>query len=162
MINAITNLILLYIVLVNIIGVVIVVIHLNNYAKKKIVKVVMKNHLLHMKNQNIGVKKMKLIQEKYLSHQIKNIGLIVIVVMILKVLYVLLLEIILGVVIVVIHLNSYVKMKNVKCVLKNHLRRMKNQNIGVKKMKLIQEKYLSHQIKNIGLIVIVVMNLKVA
>ena len=31
---------------------------IKNYVKKKVVKSVLKNHLLHMKNQNIGVKKM--------------------------------------------------------------------------------------------------------
>ena len=50
-------------------------------------------------------------------------------------------------------------MRNVKRVLKNHLRHMKNQNIGVKKMKLIQEMHLNHLIQSIVLNVFAVMNL---
>jgi hypothetical protein len=51
-------------------------------------------------------------------------------------------------------IKNYVKMKNVKSVLKNHLPLFINQNIGVNLMNYNQEMYLKIQINYINLIVI--------
>jgi hypothetical protein len=52
------------------------------------------------------------------------------------------------------HLKNYVKKRTVINVLKNHLHLMKNQNIGVIRMILILESFLSVHQKNITLIAI--------
>jgi len=104
---------------------------------------------------------------KYTNHLIQNIGLIVkIVNMNLNVLFLTYKK---EIVHIAVNLRkNYVMTINVKDVLKNLLRLMKNQFVGVLKMLIIveilllQDKFSNHLVKNFGLnVIIVLMNLKV-
>ena len=107
-----------------------------NYAKNKIVKVVLKSHLLYTQNQKIGVKKIEinpmvmkvylLVQNTYHYVPKKHIGLIVNVVTNITHHYLTYRGLLIAVHIVQMLQKNYVKKKIVKPALKTHLLHTKN------------------------------------